>query len=74
MKRVPVDIEIFTMVVIIRRIVAGTCFFWNVGIGSRSLCLLGESYIRLSILLIDAGGNDDTTLGITNRMGWKEVA
>ena len=40
--KVPVDMERLTMVVIIGRIVADTCFRRKVGIGSRSHCLLGE--------------------------------
>ena len=51
------------MVVIIRRIVAETSFRWKVGIGSRSHCLLGEAGKSLVISSIDAGGNDDNTLG-----------
>ena len=41
MEKVPIDGERFTMVVIIGRIVAETCFRRKVGIGSRSHCLLG---------------------------------
>ena len=63
MGKVPVDMEIFAMGVIIGRIVAETCFRRNVGIGSRSHCLLGEAFKSLAISSIDAGGNDDNTLG-----------
>ena len=52
-----------TKVVIIGRIVAETSFWRNVGIGSTSHCLLGEACKSLAILSIDAGGNDDNTLG-----------
>ena len=63
MRKVPVDRERLTMVVIIGRIVAGTSFRRNVGIGSRSHCLLGEACKSLAISSIDAGGNDENTLG-----------
>ena len=43
MGKVPVDRERFTMVAIIGRIVAETCFRRKVGIGSKSHCLLGEA-------------------------------
>ena len=62
MGKVPVDRERLTMVVIIGRIVAETSFRRNVGIGSRSHCLLGEACKNLAISLIDEGGNDDNTL------------
>ena len=62
--KVPVDRTRFTMVVIIGRIVAETCFRRKVGIGSRSHCLLGETCKSLAISSIDAGGNDDNTLGV----------
>ena len=55
MGKVPVDREIFTMV-IIGRIVAETRFMRKVEIGSRSHCLLGEACKSLAILLIDAKG------------------
>ena len=61
---VPVDRERFTMVIIIGKIVAETCFRRKVGIGSRSHCLLGEACKSLAISSIDAGGNDDKTLGV----------
>ena len=64
MGKVPVDRERFIMVVIIGRIVAQTCFKRKVGIGSRSHCLLGEACKSLAISSIDAGGNDDKTLGV----------
>ena len=64
MGKVPVDREIFTMVVIIGRIVAETCFRRKMAIRSRSHCLLGEACKRLAISSIDAGGNDDKTLGV----------
>ena len=48
--KVPVDREIFTMVVIIGRKVAETCFMRKVGIWSRSL-LLGEAGKSLAISL-----------------------
>ena len=47
--KVPVDRERFTMVVIIGRIVAETCFKRKVRIGSRSHCLLGEACKSLVI-------------------------
>ena len=72
MGKVPVDKEKFTMVVIIGRIVAETYFRRNVGIGSRSHCLLGEAWKSLAISSIDAGGNHDNTLG--GRGDWNEVA
>ena len=37
------DRERFTMVIIIGRIFAETCFMRKVGIGSKSHCLLGEA-------------------------------
>ena len=64
MGKVPVDRERLTMVVIIGRIVAETCFRKKVGIGSRSHCLLGEACKSSAISSIDAGGNDDKTLGV----------
>ena len=64
MEKVPVDRERFIMVVIIGRIVAETYFRKKVGIGSRSYCLLGETCKSLAISSIDAGGNDDKTLGV----------
>ena len=42
------------------------------GIGSRSYCLLREACKSLAISSIDAGGNDDITLG--GRGNWNEVA
>ena len=54
MGKVPVDRERLTMVVIIERIVAETCFRRKVGIGSRLHCLLGEACKRLTISSIDA--------------------
>ena len=54
MGKVPVDRERFTMVVIMRRIVAETCFRRKVGIGSRSHCLLEEACERLAISSINA--------------------
>ena len=72
MGKVPVDSERFTMVVIIGRIVAETCFRRKVGIGSRSHCLLGEAYKSLAISSIYAGENDDKILRV--RGGWNEVA
>ena len=71
MEKVPVYREIFNMVVIIGRIVEGTCFRRKVGIGSRVHCLLGEACTRLAISSIDARENDKT-FGI--RGGWKKVA
>ena len=67
MGKVPVDGERFTMVVIIGRIVAETCFRRKVRMGSRSHCLLGEACTILAISLTDAGGNDYKTLGIRRR-------
>ena len=64
MRKVPVDRERLTMVVIIGRIVAETCFRRKMGIGSRSHCLLGEICKSLVISSIDAGGNDDKTLRV----------
>ena len=58
------DRERFTMVVIIGRIDAETCFRRKVGIGSRSHCLLGEACKSLAISSIDAERNDDKTLGV----------
>ena len=63
MRKVPVDRERFTMVVIIGRIVAETCFMRRVGIGSSSHCLLGEACKSFAISIIDAGGNHDNSLG-----------
>ena len=63
MGKVPVDRERLTMVVIIGRIVAETSFRRKVGIGSMLHCLLGEACKSLAISSIDAGGNDDNTLG-----------
>ena len=62
--KVPVDRERLTMVVIIGRIVAENCFRRKVRIGSSSHCLLGEACKSLAILSIDAGGNDNNTLGV----------
>ena len=62
--KVPVRKERLTMVVIIGRIVAETCFRRKVGIGSRSRCLLGEACKSLAISSIDARGNGDNTLGV----------
>ena len=73
MGKVPVDRERLTMVVIIRRIVAETCLRRKVGIGSRSHCSLGEACKSLAISSIDAGGNDDNTLGVRgdlNEVAW----
>ena len=64
MGKVPLDRERLTMDVIIGRIVAETSFRRNVGIGSRSHCLLIEACKSLTISSIDAGGNDDNTLGV----------
>ena len=64
MGKVPVDRERLTMVVIIGRIVAPTCFRRKVGIESKSHCVLGEACKSLAISSIDAGGNDDNTLGV----------
>ena len=72
MGKMSVDREIFTIVNIIRRIVAETCFRRKVGIGSRSHCILREACKTLPISSIDAGGNDDKTFGV--RRGWNEVA
>ena len=63
MGKVPVDRERLTMVVIIGRIVAETSFRRKMGIGSRPHCLLGEACKSLAISSIDAGENDDNTLG-----------
>ena len=60
------------MVVIIGRIVAETCFRRKVKIGSRSHCLLGEACKSLAISSINAGRNDNNTLGV--RGDWNEVA
>ena len=56
MEEVPVDGERFTMVVIIGRTVAETCFRRKVGIGSRLHCSLGEVCKSLAISSADAGG------------------
>ena len=69
--KVPVDRERLTMVVIIGRIVAETCFKRKVGIGSRLHCLLGEACKSLAISSIDAGGKDDNTLGVRIEMTWQ---
>ena len=61
MGTVPVDRERLTMVFIIGRIVAETCFRRKVGIGSKSHCLLGEACKSLAKSSIDAGGNIDNT-------------
>ena len=74
MGKVPVDRKRFTIVAIIRRLVAETCFRRKVGIGSRSHCLLGEACKSLAILSIDVEGNDDKTLGVRVGGGWHEVA
>ena len=66
MGKVPVDRERLTMVVIIGRIVAETSFRWNVGIGSRSHCLLGEACKSLAISSIDARGNDNSIIKPTS--------
>ena len=68
MGKVPVDMEIFTMVAMIGRIVAETCFRRKVGIGSRSHCLLGEACKNLAISLIDTGGNDDKNFGVRGEL------
>ena len=70
MRKVPVDRERLTMVVIIGRIVAETSFRRNVGIGSRSHRLLGKACKSLAISSIDSGGNDASTLG--GRGDWSE--
>ena len=72
MGKLPVDRERLTMVVIIRRIVAETSFRRKVGIWPKSHCLLGGTCKSLTILSIDAGGNDDNTL--EGRGDWNEVA
>ena len=64
MGKVPVDRERLTMVFIIGRIDAETCLRRKVGTGPRSHCLLGEACKSLAISSIDAGGNDDNTLGV----------
>ena len=69
MGKVLVDRERFTMVVLVGRIIAETSFMRKVGIGSRSHCLLGETYKSLAISSIDAGGNDDKTLGVRGGIG-----
>ena len=51
MGKLPVDRERLTVVVIMGRIVAETSFRRNVGIGSRSHCLLGEARKSLAIKL-----------------------
>ena len=63
MGKVPVDRERLTMVVIIGRIVAEPSFMRKMGIGSSSHFLFGEACTSLAISSIDAGGNDDNTLG-----------
>ena len=62
MEKVPVDRERLTMVVIIGRMVAETCFRRK--LETRSHCLLGEACKSLAISSIDARGNDDSTLGV----------
>ena len=64
MGKVPVGRDRFTMVFIIGRIVAETCFRRKVWIGSRSHCLLGEACESLAISSINAGGNEDKTLRV----------
>ena len=68
MGKVPVDRDRLTMVVIIGRIVAETCFRSKVGIGSRSHCLLGEACKSLAISSIDTERNDDNTLGVRGKL------
>ena len=70
MGKEPVDRERLTRVVIIGRRVAETCFWRKVGIGSRSHCLLGVTCVSLAISSIDAGENDDKTLGVRWRLEW----
>ena len=48
LEKVAVDMDRFTVVVIIERIVAETCFRRKVVIGSRSHCLLGEACKKFS--------------------------
>ena len=69
---VPADRERLTMVVLTGRIVAEICFRRKVGIGSRPHCFLRRGMQELAISSIDAGGNDDKTLGV--REGWNEMA
>ena len=52
--KVPVNKERFTMVVMLGRIVAETCFRRKVWLRSRSQCLLGEACKSLANSLIDA--------------------
>ena len=61
MGKMPIDRERFAMVVILREIVAETCFRRNVRIWLRSHCLLRQACRSLVTSLIDAGGNDDMT-------------
>ena len=71
MGKVPVDREIWTMVIIIWRLVAETVLGGR-GIGSRSHCLLGDASKSLAISSIDARGNDDNALVV--RGDWNKVA
>ena len=64
MGKVLVDRKRLTIVAIIGRIVAETCFRTKVGIWSRTHSLLGEACKSLAISPIDVGGNDDNTLGV----------
>ena len=57
----PVDKERFSIVDIIGRITADTCFRRKVGIGSMPHCLLEEACKTLAISSIDEGGIDDKT-------------
>ena len=67
--KVSVDRARFTMVFIIGRIVAETCFRRKVGIGSKSHCSLGEACkSNLAISSIDVGGNDDKTLRVREEL------
>ena len=71
MGQVPVDRKRFTIVVIIGRIVAETCFRRKVEIGSISHCLLGEACKNLAISSKDARENDDKTLGVRGGVGMR---
>ena len=70
MEKVLVYKKWFTMVVIIGRIVADTCFWRKAGMSLRQHWLLGEACKSLTMSLIDEGGNYDKTLWV--REGWNE--
>ena len=70
MVMVPVDREIFTMIVIIGRIVAETCLRRKVGDRVKVTLFIRDECKILAISSIDAGGNDDKTLGVRGGLGY----